>query len=61
MNFYHDFPMNGKKMLTEYARNMAISYLMMHRVHFRVQLNVVTIVVRMTELQAKPDRFLTLH
>ena len=60
MNFYYDYPTEGIPMLTEYARNMAISYLVMHQVHFRMQIHAENLVVRITELKDNRNRFVRL-
>jgi hypothetical protein len=60
MNFYYDYPTEGIAMLTEYARNMAISYLVMHQVHFRLQAHTENLVVRITELKDNRHRFVRL-
>ena len=59
MNFYFDYPTEGIPMLTEYARNMAISYLVMHQVHFRLHIQPENLVVRITELKDNRSRFIT--
>ena len=62
MNFYYDHPQEGISMLTEYARNMAISYLIMHQVHFQVHIGgAENLIVRINELKDNRNRFVNIE